>query len=223
MSDSLQPLGLQHAKLSSPSLSLRVCLSSCPLNWWCYWTISSSVTLFFSCPQSFPASECFPMSWLFVSGRQSIGAFNFSVSTSNEYSGLVFFRMDWFDVLAVQGTLKSLPQHQMVNCAQTGWSQRKLCWRSKVVLTCILAVRPGYRGKRLIESSSCWFHPKFLQDSWCSHINPKPTQLCKHHPQPKEAASEVYDLFLELAQYLVGTDSKPWFSCLVWNNSEKLR
>ena len=52
----------------------RVCSNSCPLSWWCHLTISSSVTPF-SCPQSFPASGSFPVSWLFASGGQSIAAF----------------------------------------------------------------------------------------------------------------------------------------------------
>ena len=50
-----------------------VCSNSCPLSWWCNLTISSSVTPF-SCPQSFPASGSFPVSWLFASGGQSIDA-----------------------------------------------------------------------------------------------------------------------------------------------------
>ena len=61
--------------------------------------------------QSFPASRSFPMSQLFTSGGQSIGSFSFSISPSNEYSGLISFRIGWFDLLAVQGTLKSLLQH----------------------------------------------------------------------------------------------------------------
>ena len=60
-----------------------------------------------SCLQPFPASGSFPVSHFFASGGQSIGSFSFSISHSNEYSGLISFRMDWFD-LAVQGTLKSL-------------------------------------------------------------------------------------------------------------------
>ena len=51
------------------------------------------------------------MSQLFPSGGQSIGSFSFNISPSNEYSGLISFRMDWLDLLAVQGTLKSLLQH----------------------------------------------------------------------------------------------------------------
>ena len=74
MSDSLWLHGLQHSSLPSPSLSLRVCSNLCPLSWWCHPTISSSVTPFSSCHQSFPASGCFPMSRLFASGGHSIGA-----------------------------------------------------------------------------------------------------------------------------------------------------
>ena len=58
-----------------------------------------------------PASGSFQMSQFFASGGQSIGVFSFSISPSNEYSGLISFRMDWLDLLAVQGTLKSLLQH----------------------------------------------------------------------------------------------------------------
>ena len=74
MSDSLWSQGLQHARLPYPSPSPRVCANSCPLNWWCYPTISSSVIPFSSCPQPFPASEYLPIGWLFTSGGQSIGA-----------------------------------------------------------------------------------------------------------------------------------------------------
>ena len=73
MSDNLQLHGLQHANLPCPLQSLRVCSDSCPLSRWCHPTISSSVTPFSSCAQSFPASGSFPMSQLFASGGQSIG------------------------------------------------------------------------------------------------------------------------------------------------------
>ena len=65
---------------------------------------------FSSCFQSFPALGSFPMSHFVTSGGQSIGV-SFSISPSNEYSGLISFRIDWLDLLAVQGTLKSLLQH----------------------------------------------------------------------------------------------------------------
>ena len=74
VSDSLQPHGLQHARLSCPSPSPRDCSKSCPLSSrWCHATISTSVNPFSSCLQSFPASGSFPVSWLFTSGGQSIG------------------------------------------------------------------------------------------------------------------------------------------------------
>ena len=72
VSDFLQPHEGQHTRLPCPSLSPGVCSNSFPLSWWCHPTISSSVSPFSSCPQSFPASESFTMSWLFASGGQSI-------------------------------------------------------------------------------------------------------------------------------------------------------
>ena len=107
MFDSLRAHGLQHARLPCPSLSPRVCSNSCTLSWWCHPTISSSVIPFSSHLQFFPASGCFPMSQFFTSNW----SFNFSISPSNEYSGLVSFRIDWFDLLAVQWTLKSFQNH----------------------------------------------------------------------------------------------------------------
>ena len=73
-SDSLQPHGLQHARLPCSSPTPGVYSNSCPLSWWRHQTISSSVIPFSSCPQTFPASGSFPVSWLFASGGQRIGA-----------------------------------------------------------------------------------------------------------------------------------------------------
>ena len=102
--------GLQHARLPCPSPAPETCSNSCPLSWCCQPTILSSVIPFSSHLQSFPASGSFPfpMRQFFASGDQS---FSFSISPSNECSGLISFRMDWLDLLAVQGTLKSLLQH----------------------------------------------------------------------------------------------------------------
>ena len=66
--------GLQHARFHCPSPSPRLYSNSCLLSQWCYLTISCPATLFSSCLQSFPASDCFPVNWLFTSGGQSIGA-----------------------------------------------------------------------------------------------------------------------------------------------------
>ena len=109
-SSTLQPPGLEHTRPPCPSPTPRVYSNSCLLSWWCHPTISSSVVPF-SCLQSFPASGSFQMSQFFASGSQSIGGFSFNISPSNEHPGLISFRMDWLDLLAVQGTLKSLLQH----------------------------------------------------------------------------------------------------------------
>ena len=74
VSDCLQPHGLQHTRLPLTSLSPGVCSNSCPMSQWCHPIISSSVAYFSSCLQSFPASGSSPMSRLFASGDQSIGA-----------------------------------------------------------------------------------------------------------------------------------------------------
>ena len=93
MSNSLQPHGLQHARFPCPSLSPRVCSNSCPLNQWCYLTITfiSSSAASFSCPQSFPGSGSFPMSQFLASGGQSIG-------TSASASVLQMNIQGWFPV-----------------------------------------------------------------------------------------------------------------------------
>ena len=101
---------LPHTRPPCPSPSPRACSDSCPLSQWCHLTISSSVLAFSSCLQSFPASGSFPKSQFFIMWPK-YWSFNFRLSPSNEYSGLISFRMDWLDLLAVQGTLKSLLQH----------------------------------------------------------------------------------------------------------------
>ena len=110
-SDSLWPHESLHARPPCPSPTPGVYPNSCPLSRWCHPTISSSVIPFSSCPQSFPASGSFQMSQFFTSGGQSIKSFSFNISPSSEHPGLISFRMDWLDLLAVQGTLKSLLQH----------------------------------------------------------------------------------------------------------------
>ena len=108
VSYSLQCQRMQHAELPCPSPTPRACSNSCPLCWWCHPTSSSSVVPFSSHLQSFPATGSFPMSQFFAPDGQSQF---FSISPFNEYSGLISFRMDWLDLLAVQGTLKRLLQH----------------------------------------------------------------------------------------------------------------
>ena len=134
VSDSLQPYELQHARPPCPSPTPRAYSNSCPLSQWCHPT---SVVPFSSRLQSFPASGSFQMSHpllllpsIRVFSNESAlcirspkyWSFSFSISPSNEPPGLISFRMDWLDLLAVQGTLKSLLQHH-------SW-KASILWRS---------------------------------------------------------------------------------------------
>ena len=111
VSDSLRTHRLQHTRLPCPSPTPGACSNSCPSSWWCHPTNSSSVIPFSSCLQPFPASGSFPMSQFFASGGESIGT-SASISVlSMNIQDWFLFRIDWFDLLAVQGTLKSLLQH----------------------------------------------------------------------------------------------------------------
>ena len=111
VSDSLWLYGLQHDRPPCPSPTPRVYSNSCPLSQWCHLTTSSTVIPFSSHLQSFPASGSFQMSQFFPIRWSKYWSFSFSISPSNEYSGLISFRMDWCYLLAVQGTLKSLLQY----------------------------------------------------------------------------------------------------------------
>ena len=112
MSDCLQPHESQHTRPPCPSPTPRVYSNPCPLSWHCHPTISPSVVPFFSCPQSLQASGSFLMSQLFSWGGQSIGvSASASVLPMNTRDWSLLGWTDWLDLLAVQGTLKSLLQH----------------------------------------------------------------------------------------------------------------
>ena len=101
MSDSLQPHGLQHTRPPCPSPTPGIYSNSCLLSQWCHPTISSSVIPFSSHLQSFPASGSFPDESVLRIRWPKDWSFSFSISPSTEYSGLISFRMDWLDPLAV--------------------------------------------------------------------------------------------------------------------------
>ena len=132
MSASLRPHGLHHTRLPCPSLSPGVCSNSCPFSRWCHPTISSSAAPF-SCSHSFLASWCFLVSQLFLSIRwPKYWSFSFRISPSNEYSGLISFRVDWLDILAVEGTLQSLLQHHS--------SKASILWHSAFFIVQLTSV-----------------------------------------------------------------------------------
>ena len=121
--DYLQLHGLHHARLLCPSLSRVVWSNSCSLSQWCHPTISSSMAPFSSYPQSFPASGFSPMSRLF----ESVLELCFNISPSNECSVLISFRIDWFDLLAIRGTLESSPAPHTVSKHQSIFDLQYLC------------------------------------------------------------------------------------------------
>ena len=115
MSYSLRSHGLQHARLSCPSLSPRVCSNSCPLSQWCHPTISSSVV---PSPPAFSLSQhqSFSSESAFHIRCAKYWSFSFSISPSNEYSGLISFRMDRLNLLAKDSQDSSpTPQFKSIN------------------------------------------------------------------------------------------------------------
>ena len=111
VSDSLWPHGLQLARPPCPSPTPGVYSNSCPLSWWCHPTILSSVVPFSSWPSILPSIRVFSNESALRIRWPNYWSFSFNISPSSEHPGLISFRMDWIDLLAVQGILKSLLQH----------------------------------------------------------------------------------------------------------------
>ena len=124
------PHGLQHhAGIPCPSPSPRVCPSSSPLHQWYHPTMSSSVTLFSFCLQSFPASGCFPTSWIFTSGGQSTGA-SASFLPMNIQD---WFPLGWTDLISLQAkglsrvfSSTTIPNHQFFSTQLILWSTQRI-------------------------------------------------------------------------------------------------
>ena len=130
VSNSLWPHGLQHTRLPCPLPTPGACSNSRPLSWWCHPTISSSVIRFSSCPQSFPASGSFPLSWLFESDGQRIG-------TSVSAPVLPMSIQDWFP-LGLTGLISLLSimiSHKILEAQGLLWCL--------IRLTFILAAPPN--------------------------------------------------------------------------------
>ena len=110
MPKSSQPHGLQHNRLPYPSPSPGVCPSSCSLHQWCHPANSSSYNPLLL-PSNFPSIRDFSNESAVRIRCPKYWSFIFSISLSNDYSGLTSLKIDWFDFLAVQGDLRSLLQH----------------------------------------------------------------------------------------------------------------
>ena len=149
VSNSWQPHEPQHARPPCPSPNPRVHPNPCPLSRWCHPSISSSV-IPFSCLQSFPASGSFLMSQPFPSSGQNIGASaprqSFQWVFRND-----FFRIDWLDLLAVQGTLKRLLQHHS--------SKASILWHSAFFII------------QLLHPYDYWKNHSFDQMDLCKQSN----------------------------------------------------
>ena len=125
MSDSLWPHGLQHSRLPCPSPTPAIYSNSCPSRWWCH---PSPVNHLILCHPLLLLSSIFPSIRVF--SNESVlcirwpeyWSFSFNISPSYKYSGLISFRLDWLDLLAVQRTLKSLLQYHS--------SKTSILWRS---------------------------------------------------------------------------------------------
>ena len=111
MSDSLRSHESQHTRPPCPSPTPGVYPNSCPLSRWCHQTISSSVIPFSSCLQIFPSIRVFTNESKLHIKWPKYWIFSFNICPSTKHPGLISFRMNWLDLLAVQGTLKSLLQH----------------------------------------------------------------------------------------------------------------
>ena len=111
VSNSLRHHDSQHTRPPCPSLTPRVHSNSCPSSQWCHPSISSSVVPFLLLPPIPPSIRVFSNESTLRMRWPKYWSFSFSISPSNEHPELISFRMDWLDLLAVQGTLKSLLQH----------------------------------------------------------------------------------------------------------------
>ena len=152
MFDSLWLHGLQCARLPCPSLSPGVCSNSCPSSRWCYPTISFSVTPFSSCPQSFPTSGSFPMSWIFTSGGQSIGASaSASVLPINNHSwfplglaGSIYLESKGLSIVFSSTTIQ---KHKLFGTQPSLWPNSHIC-------------------TSLLENPKLWLYGPLLA-KWC--------------------------------------------------------
>ena len=113
MYNSLWPYGLQHTRLPCLLPSPGACSNSCPLSWWSHSTITLCCP-FLLLSSIFPSIRVFSTKLALRITWPKYWTFSFSISPSNEYSGLISFKIDWLDLLAVQGTLKSLQRHSSI-------------------------------------------------------------------------------------------------------------
>ena len=223
MSDSLH--GLHHTWLPCPSLFPGVCSNSCPLSQWCHPTISLCPS-FSTCPQSFPASGnesnelalCtrWPKSW------------SFSISPSNEYPGLLYFRIDWFenDLLLWSVTLYARlgTAAKITNTLKIRKSQESHCPNAHGGSTCCAAENTESCLEKALYTEN--FNGMFHQETWVTFTpglggatqSPLGLVCCKsdllekntHHWKEEEVEILLWHI-------LPASPSPPgWQCCLPW-------
>ena len=167
MSDSLWPHGLQHARPPCPSPTPEACSNSCPFSQWCHPTISSSVCLLLFLPSIFLSIRVFSNESVLHVRWPNYWSFSFSISPSNEYSGLIFFRIDWLDLLTVQGynngsSKKQESSRKTSTSALQGslacfspWGHKELDMTERLNWTALLTMPKSLCGsQRTMENSS---------------------------------------------------------------------
>ena len=128
----LWPHGLQHTRLPCPSLSPRICWNSCPLSWWCHPTISYCCHPLLLLPSIFPSIKVFSNESFLLIRWPKYWSFRFSISPSNEYSGLISFRTDWLISLQSKGLSRvfsssTVRKHQFFDTHFSLWSNSHNC------------------------------------------------------------------------------------------------
>ena len=186
VSDSLQPHESQHAKPPCPSPTLGVHSNSCPSNWWCHPAISSSVGPLLLLPPIPPSIRVFSNESVLRIRWPKYWSFSFSITPSNEHPGLISFRMDWLDVLAVQGTLKRLLQHHSSKASlvnhntssgyifSNGFMIRSCTPRGGLWLTCFSPSTSTFLAPPTQPKESQPLNcPAIYKESWCGNMAPE--------------------------------------------------
>ena len=205
MFNSLWPHGLQHARLPCPSLSPRVCSNPYPLIRWCHPTISSCrpfllLPLIFPCIRVFSNELALSIRWAKY--------WSFSISPSSEYSGLISFRVDRFDLFAVQGTLKSPPAPQFKNINSSLWSNSQIyTWLLEKTIALTIWIFVG-KVMSLLFNTVSRFAIAFLPRTQCLLISwlQSPSAVIL---EPKKIKSVIVSTFSPSVCHEVW-DQMPW-------------
>ena len=160
MSESLRPHGLQHARPPCPSPTPGVHSNSCPLSQWCYPTSSSSRPLLLP-PSVFSSIRLFSNESVLRIRWPKDWSFSFNISPFNEYSGVISLRMDSLDLLAVQGTLKSLLQHHS--------SKASILWHSAFFI--VQLSHPYMTTRKTIVLTRQTFVGKVMSLLWICYLD----------------------------------------------------